>query len=242
VTSTQAAEQSVIWVDQTGTLRRINSYGAGSAFKALDCDDGVADLIYTRLESYSDDDFLTNQVSVERLNLPDASKDRDPLIYSHAASINMNGVYALTETRLPLVDDTALANWAQRVLSLRAEPEPAIRGMEILLTDTFPWTARSVPEVIKLSVGSVLATALTSRGDPGAWVSIVASIQHTITPSEWAVQLELADGAAIALNAGYDHVNSKYDTTKYSGGSGVAPSLSEQIAAALAKVLEEIPA
>jgi hypothetical protein len=234
VANTGEAEQSIVWVDQLGRLRRSDITGFGTAIRATDCDDLTTPIIYTELSSRVDDEVMANIVLVERLNVPANLKERDPLQYADINSASQNGPHSLTATQLPLLDDAALANWANRVLSLRANSTPGVSGMSVTISDVLPWVRRTVPAIVGLSVANVLDIHLTSRGKAGQWVAAVAGITHTIVPDTWEVDIELADGAKIALNKGYDDPTSIYDTTKYSGSDGVKPSVAAIVAQILA--------
>lgn len=222
------AEQSIVWVDQWGRLRRSDVTGFGQAIAATDCDDGVTSIIYTGLTSVIDDEVMTNIVYADRLNLTEAQKSRAPLKFMDGASATKHGPHSLTNNRLPLLDDAALAAWANRILSLRANTLAAVNGLQVSIHDIYPWVARTVTAMVPLQVGHVLDITLTSRGTPaGHWAAAVAGIAHTITPDEWVVDLEIVDGAQIALNQGYDALTSIYGTTVYSGPLGVRPALQE---------------
>jgi len=234
VANTSEAEQSITWVDQWGRLRRSDITGFGTAIQARDCDDGSSPLIYTELTSVTDDEVMTNVAIVDRLNLPENLKEREPLQFQDTTSAAKHGPHSLTETNLPLLDDAALGSWAQRVLDLRAYALSAVSGMSVLITDAFPWVDRTVPAIVAMQVGQVLDIRLTSRGKPAQWTSAIAGIQHTITRDEWVVDLEVADGAKIALNRGYDDPSSIYDVTKYSGSVGVAPAIADIVRRILA--------
>jgi len=220
-------EQSIVWVDPLARLRRADITGFGTAVKATDCDDGVTPIIYYELTSVTDDEVMRNVVTVERLNLTEAEKQRPPLTYLDTESANENGAHTLKKLDLALPDDAALGVWANKVLALRDDSVFSISGLSVTITDVFPWTPRTVPAVIGLGIASVLDVHLTSRGKPGNWAVGVAGIAHTITPDEWVVDLEVIDGAKIALNKGYDDPTSIYDTTKYSGPIGVRPALAD---------------
>lgn len=238
VENTGEAEQSIIWVDQQGRLRRTETQGLGPPVKATDCDDGTTPIIYTQLTSLTDDDLLANIVQVERTNLPQ-TVDREPRQYNDPTSVSYNGPHTLSNLTLPLLDDTALANWAAAVLSLRAKPAAGISGLAVTITDAFPWVARTVPAIVALQVASVLDVSLTSRGEPERWAVAVAGIRHTIVPDSWEVEIETVDGPRIVENWGYDAAPSIYDTTVYARNPGVVgPSLA-QIEAALIRVLAE---
>ena len=238
VESTGEAEQSIVWVDQAGTLRRTETQGLGPPVIATDCDDGSAPIIYYELTSSNDDDLLTNLVNVERTNLP-TNNDREPLVYSNVDSVNRNGPKSLTKTNLPLLDDVALRDWATRVLSLRSTPQPSVSGLSVMMTDVFPWIARTVPALVALSVASILDIRVTSRGAPGRWVVAVAGIEHTITPHEWSVDIEVVDGPRLVENWGYNNVQTVYDTSVYASQPGVVGPSAAQIEAALIRVLSE---
>jgi len=238
VRNTQEAEQSLIWIDQAGTLRRNETQGLGPPVRATDCEDGVTPIIYTELSSYTDDELMTNIAMVDRTNLPQDTT-RAPLFHSDPASVSYYGPHSMTQTRLPLIDDAALHSWAAAVLGLRANHVQGISGMEILIVDSFPWVARSIPAIVRLSVASVLDVALTSRGESGRWVAAVAGITHNITQKEWNVSLELADGPRLTENWGYNHAQSIYDTTIYARQPGlVGPSI-QQVEAALMRILAQ---
>lgn len=194
VRTTAEAEQSIVWLDRVGVLRRVDTAGLGAAIAASDCDDGTSPIIYTRLTSLVDSDRLVNLVAVDRLSAADAN--REPLKFSRPTSVSRHGPRSLTETRLALPDDAALRLWAADLLALRAYPVAGITGMSVTVTDLFPWVARTVPAVAGLDVGDVLDVDLTSRGQAESWTVAVAGVEHTITPDSWEVRLELADGPA----------------------------------------------
>ena len=192
VTPTAEAEQSIMWVDQLGTLRRSNQFSRPAAVAAIDCDDGTSPIIYTRLTSLVEEERVVNMVIVERLNLPAGLRSRAPLKFSDNGSVAQLGAHALTETRLPLPNDDALRLWGLDVLEQRAGSQPSLSGLGVTIADVFPWVARTVAAVASLSVGSRLNVSLSSRGDPGFWAVAVAGIRHTIVPDSWEVELDVA--------------------------------------------------
>lgn len=229
VVTTAESELGIVWMDQTGRLRRRATSGLPTAIKATDCDDHVTPIIYTRLSSQSDDDQMANIVTYERVNIESDArlKDREPLISVNHASVSRYGAHALTDTRLTLPDDTALRAWASAVLDLRAKPTAEATGMEVTLTDAFPWTSRSVPSVVGLTVGQPLDITLTSRGEQERWLAAIAGISHSIDTESWVVDLGLVDGPRLAANAGYSNPLSKYNVSVYGRTPGISPVLQE---------------
>ena len=238
IENTQRAEQSIIWVDAAGILRRTETQGLGPPIRATDCDDGVSPIVYYELTSVIDDDLLTNIIQVERTNLPQ-NVDRQPLWYSNPDSVNYNGPHSLTQTTLPLPDDTALRDWALRVLSLRSTPKAAVTGLVVTIADVFPWVGRTVPAIVGLSVADILDITMTSRGEAERWVVAVAGISHTITPQDWDVAIEVVDGPRLTENWGYNHAQSVYGTSVYAAQAGVVGPSAAQIEAAIISALSE---
>jgi hypothetical protein len=222
VESTQQAEQSIVWVDQTGRLRRTETQGLGPPVLASDCDDDTTPIIYTRLSSVTDDERLTNTIVVERVNLP-KNTDREPRKYANSTSVAQHGPHTYTNTQL----------------ALRATPTSAIDGMSIELRDVAPWTARSVPAVVRLGVSSVLDVRLTSRGQAERWIVAVAGISHTITPDAWVVGLDVIDGPRLVENWGYSDPRSIYDTTLYAKHPGIVGPSAARVEEVLTRILIE---
>lgn len=224
ITSTSVAEQSMAFFDRTGAFRRLPTMGdfpAGEIIQAVDCDDGVAPLVYSLLSTTTDDDVLANVVQAERLNIGDT--DRVPITRSSQDSVYRYGSHPLKHTALPLPNDAALTGWADRVLDLRAFPTVEPTGLEVFILESFEWAARILPTVIGMEVGDALDIRLSSRGEAERWLAVVASVEHTITADEWALRMELLDAPRLALNLGYDAPSSIYGQTKYGRAGDISP-------------------